>query len=90
MPISLSQCIDDLPASMKDRDNLPVSPLYLQRRWARISRQYMHEYRKGANACEALSAVTAQRTQGHKRHRDPNDSRCRQVEAAISALAGGM
>ena len=27
-----------------------------------LSRQYMHEYRKGADACEAIRAVTAQRT----------------------------
>ena len=56
--------INELPAHIQreQRYDMPVNPLYLQRRWARISRQYMHEYRKGADACEAIRAVTAQRT----------------------------
>ena len=88
MPISLSQDISDLPLHLQGRADLPVCPLYAQRRWARISRQYMHEYRKGANACDAIRNVTAQRTQ--KRHRDTNDSRSRQVEARMASLSRGM
>ena len=88
VPISLSQDISDLPLHLQGRADLPVCPLYAQRRWARISRQYMHEYRKGANACDAIRNVTAQRTQ--KRHRDTNDSRSRQVEARMASLSRGM
>ena len=54
VPLSLSQDISDLPQHMKSYSSLPVAPLYLQRRWARISRQFMHEYRKGADACAAI------------------------------------
>ena len=92
VPLSLSQDIADLPTHLQSSDsvNLPVSPLYLQRRWARISRQYMHEYRKGADASEAIRAVTSQRTKPHARHRDTSDSRCRRVEAQMAALSAGM
>ena len=45
VPISLSQNIDELPGHLQQQhgDELPVSPLYMQRCWARISRQYMHQ-----------------------------------------------
>ena len=68
----------------------PVAPLLLhqtedERRWARISRRYMAEYlteyRKGADGCEAIRAVKA-----HGRHRDTNDSRSREVEAAMASM----
>ena len=87
VPISLSQDKSDLPAHLADREDLPVAPLYLQRRWARISRQYMAEYRKGADGCAAIQAVKALRS---KRHRDTSDPRSRQVEAEMAALSGNM
>jgi len=46
---------------------------------------FMQEYWKGTNGSDAIIAVAAQRAS--KRHRDPNDSRSRQVEAAMSAAA---
>ena len=88
MPIALSQDISDLPEHLRGRADLPACPLYAQRRFARVSRQYMHEYRKGANACDAIRNVSSQRTQ--KRHRDTSDSRSRQLEASMAALSGGM
>ena len=90
VPLSLSQDISELPEELRDSPDLPVSPLYLQRRWARISRQYMHEYRKGLDACEAIRRVTEQRTKPQARHRDTNDSRSRQQEACMAALSAGM
>ena len=87
VPISLSQDKSDLPAHLADREDLPVAPLYLQRRWARISRQYMAEYRKGLDGCAAIQAVKALRS---KRHRDTSDPRSRQVEAEMAALSGNM
>ena len=89
VPLSLSQDLSDVD-HMHDATDLPVAPLYLQRRWASISRQYMHEYRKGADACEAIRAVTEQRTKPHARHRDTSDSRCRKQEAEMAALSSGM
>ena len=85
VPISLSQDLCDLPAHLAAAEDLPVMPLFLQRRWARISRRFMAEYRKGVGACDAIRAVKNQ--SGSKRHRDPNDSRSRQVEARMSAMA---
>ena len=87
VPTSLSQDLSDLPLHLSDREDLPVSPLYLQRRWARISRRYMIEYRKGANACDAIKAVKGQSS---KRHRDTNDARSRPIEAAMAALSANM
>ena len=84
VPLSLSQDLSDIPAHLAGREDLPVAPLYLQRRWARISRQYMIEYRKGANAFDAIKAVASQRS---KRHRDMNDRRSRQVEAKLAEMA---
>ena len=42
VPLSLSQDLSDLPIWAQDMDDVPVMPVYLQRRWARISRQYIH------------------------------------------------
>ena len=75
-----------MPQHFADREDMPVAPILLQRRWARISRQYMAEYRKGADGGEAILAVKAQRS---KRHRDVNDSRSRRHEAAMDAMASG-
>jgi hypothetical protein len=80
VPLALSQDPWDVPA-----DGEPVAPIYLQRRWARISRQFMHEYLKGAKACEAIQLVARMRS---TRHRDPNDRRSARVEAAMSAASG--
>ena len=85
VPIALSQDLSDLPAHLADKEGLPVCPLLLQRRHARISRQFMLTYWKGANGSEAIKAVNSQRTS--KRHRDPNDSRSRQEEAKMAAMA---
>ena len=57
----------DLPAHLAAAEDLPVMPLFLQRRWARISRRFMAEYRKGVGACDAIRAVKNQ--SGSKRHR---------------------
>ena len=84
VPLSLSQDLSDLPSHLSDREDLPVCPLYVQRRWARITRRYMIEYRKGVDACDAIKAVKAQSS---KRHRDTNDPRSRQIEAAMAKMA---
>ena len=89
VPLSLTQDLSEV-VDMSACSDLPVSPLYLQRRWARISRQYMREYRKGSDACDAIRAVTEQRTMAHARHRDTSDSRCRKQEAQMAALSSGM
>ena len=86
VPLSLSQDLSDIPVSMLDEHgnpppDLPVAPLFLQRRWARISRRYMQEYLKGADGCEAIRAVKT-----HARHRDTSDPRVRHVEAALAAM----
>ena len=93
VPLSLSQDIADIPSHIMDGQvhvldeqgdapsGLPVAPLFLQRRWARISRRYMEEYRKGCDGSAAIRAVKA-----HARHRDPNDSRVKSVEAAMAAM----
>ena len=85
VPIALSQDVSDLPAHLAADEGLPVCPLFLQRRHARISRQFMAQYRQGANASDAIKSVHSQRTS--KRHRDPNEIRSRQVEARMAALA---
>ena len=86
VPFSLSQDLNEIPADRSGQEDLPVAPLYLQRRWARVSRQYMHEYWKGADACDAIKLVAAQRT---TRHRDTSDGRSRAVEAAMAARVVG-
>ena len=82
VPLALSQDLADVSDG-----SAPVASVYLQRRWARISRQFMREYRKGANACEAIAQVAAKRS---SRHRDPNDRRSQRVEAALADACGGM
>ena len=67
---------------LRNELDLPVSPLLKMRRWARISRMYRAQYRLGANGHEAVRVVKAQ-----KRHRDTSDTRSRQQEAAMEALA---
>lgn len=88
VPLSLSQSIDELPSHMRHDENLPACPVLMQRRFARISRQYMTEYRRGADACEAIRAVMECRTKLHARHRDTSDRRSRQVESQVATLAG--
>lgn len=90
VPISLSQAISDLPAHMANQSDLPVADIQMQRRWARISRQYMAEYRKGADAYDAMKAVAKQRNT--KRHRDvgrvPNRNvKVRELEEEMAAAA---
>ena len=88
VPIALSQTRDELPEELRTSADLPVSPLFKQRRWARISRQFMIEYRKGESGDAVVRAVAAQRSQrGQKRHRDTNDARSRQVEARMEEVA---
>ena len=82
VPLSLTQNLSEVPAHLAGRMDLPVSPLFLQRRWARISRQFMAEYRKGANGAEAIQGVKNQRSS--KRHRDPNNCRSRAEEARMA------
>ena len=79
VPLALSQDLAEVPA-----DGVPVASIYKQRRWARISRQYMCEYRKGANACDAIKLVALKRS---SRHRDVNDRRAGRVEAAMASPA---
>lgn len=88
VPIALSQDIGDLPEHLQASPELPVAPLFKQRRWARVSRQYMIEYGKGQDANKAIQMVKSMRTS--KRHRDTNDSRSRQVEAQMAARALGL
>ena len=82
--IALSQDSSDVPAHLVSSSELPVVPIHLQRRWARISRQYMKEYRKGADGSDAIQAVKLQRT---TRHRDTSDARHRSTEAALAHVA---
>ena len=87
VPLSLTQDLSEIPAGRRGQADLPAAPIYLQRRWARISRQYMHEFWKGADACTAIKAVAAKRS---KRHHDTSDSRSRVVEAEMAARAMGV
>ena len=92
VPLSLSQDISDLPDGESpdgQSPDLPVAPLYLQRRWARISRQYMHEYRKGATRTK-LSYVSLNSARRLTPAIVTSDSRSRQQEAAMAALSSGM
>ena len=84
VPIALSQSLDELPEELRNKPDLPVSPLFKQRRWARISWQYAIEYRKGESGDAVFKAVMAQRS---KRHRDTSDARSRQAEARMEAAA---
>lgn len=84
VPIALSQTLEEVPEELRTSPHLPACPLFKQRRHARISRQYMIEYRRGASGDAVLRAVNGQRS---KRHRDTSDARARQVEARMEAVA---
>ncbi|KAL3892813.1 MAG: hypothetical protein SGPRY_014761, partial [Prymnesium sp.] len=84
VPLSLTQDLDELPEHLRNNEDLPVLPLFKQRRHARISRQFMREYLKGSDACDALKAIQEQRS---TRHRDNSDSRSRQIEVHMAMLA---
>ena len=84
VPIALSQTRDELPPELRESEALPVAPIFKQRRWARISRQYMIEYGKGNSGDAVVRAVDAQRS---ARHRDTSDPRQRQAEARAEELA---
>ena len=87
MPIALSQTLEEVPEELREAQHvwLPVSPIFKQRRWARISRQYMAEYRKGVRGNAVVRAVAAQRSKRHK------DMTCvRRVEAVMEAKAFGL
>lgn len=84
MPIALSQSLDELPEELRNKPDLPVSPLFKQRRWACIAWQYTIEYRKGKSGDAVFKAVMARRS---KRHRDTSDARSRQAEARMEAAA---
>ena len=75
---------DGVPEELRSSPELPVSPIYRQRRDARVSWQYFNEYGKGANCCAAVKAVAERRT---KRHRDMSDRRALQSEAAMAEQA---
>ena len=83
--IALSQSLQELPEELRESADLPVSPLLKQRRWARISWRYAREYRKGTSGHAVLQAVKTQ-----SRHRDSNDKRSRQVEAAMERAEFGL
>ena len=84
IPVALSQSLDELPEELRASPDLPVSPLFKMRRWARVSWRYMAEYRKGASGNAVVRAVAEQSS---KRHRDTSDPRARQAEAAMEAAA---
>ena len=84
VPIALSQSLDELPADLRGSPGLPACPIYQQRRHARISWRYFVEYLKGVGCCEAIKIVAQKAT---KRHRDMNDRRAQQAEAAAEAAA---
>ena len=84
VPIALSQTRAELPAELRSSPDLPVAPLFKQRRWARISHQYMIEYGKGESGSAVVRAVAAKRS---TRHRDTSDRRMRQAEAAMEEAA---
>ena len=84
VPIALSQTCEELPEELRMSPDLPVSPLFKQRRWARVSWRYAAEYRKGERGNAVVWAVARQSS---KRHRDTNDPRARQAEAEMEALA---
>lgn len=79
IPIALIQDLKDLTVAMQNRPDLPVVPVLLQRRHARISWQYAAEYLLGADACDAMKHVKS------KRHHDTGDARMRKREARMAA-----
>lgn len=80
VPLALSQDLSDVPPHLQHRDDLPVSPVFKQRRWFRISWQYGEEYRKGSDVVEATKNVKS------LRHHDTGDKRMRKREAAVAAI----
>jgi hypothetical protein len=82
VPIALSQTLEELPEEIRSSDYLPISPLFKQRRMARISWRYADEYRKGSSGNAVVRAVASQSS---TRHRDT--SRMRQSEAAMEAAS---
>lgn len=87
VPIALGQAISDLPAHMAHQADLPVADILMQRRWTRVSRQYMAEYRKGADACDAMKAVAKQRNTNRHRDVGNRNMKVRQLEAEMVAAA---
>ena len=68
-----------------------VADILMQRRWARISRQYIAEYWKGADACDAMKAVVKMRN--NNRHRDVGNGNVKAMRhrcemAATAAMNG--
>ena len=79
---------DPMPEDLRTSEHvlLPVSPIFKhERRWARISRQYMAVYRKGVRGDAVVRAVAAQRSGRHK-----DMTRERRVEAVMEAKAFGL
>ena len=64
-----------------------MSPVFKQRRDARVSWRYVAEYRKGVDCCLAVQRVAQTAS---KRHRDTSDRRSRQAEVAMAAAAAGQ
>lgn len=64
-----------------------LAPLFLQRRWARISCQGLVEYRQGDAACDAVQSVQTQRS---TRRREVGTQmivgQSKQVEACITDM----
>ena len=73
---------------MAHQADLPVADILMQRKWARISRQYMAEYRKGADASEAMKAVALQRNTNRRRDVGNRNAKVRLLEAEMDAAAG--
>mmetsp|Transcript_25699 Transcript_25699/g.78107 ORF Transcript_25699/g.78107 Transcript_25699/m.78107 type:complete len:223 (-) Transcript_25699:35-703(-) len=87
MKLALSQRVSEIPEDMRGSTDLPVAPLLLQRRHARISWQYWAEYAKGPRCANVVKAVAEKRS---ARHRDTSDRRSRQAEAAMEVEAFAM
>ena len=84
--LSLSQDMSDIPEHLLHETDLPVAPLFMQRRWCRISREYnMSQFAKGAKASDVMKYVMALHPH---RHRDTSYPMYRQAEAKIAELAG--
>ena len=66
---------------MANQADLPVADIRMQRRWARVSRQYMAEYWKGADACDAMQAVAKMRNNNKHRDAGNRNVKVRQLES---------
>jgi hypothetical protein len=90
IPIALSQSLDEIPEELRSDPilmrELQVSPIRKQRRWARISLQYAEEFSKVPRS-EADAVTIAVNEKRSARHRDTNDPRVRQLEAAMEEKA---